>query len=622
MAKTYVLSDVHIGNDKPTCWYQKSYHEPYLIGVLDNIIQHKAEIDELILLGDLFDFWTYAPDEDPPTIDDILNANPNIFGLNGKLTQVVQTLPGKVKYLRGNHDINISQEDLNKIPGTNKIQLVPDIYIKGDVAYIHGHLYTIFNAPDVTGHGLPVGHFVTRTIMYKLKKEGKKAFEQPGQGSPGLGDLISTELLKTTSLTQLMLDATANWAGMAHDMSIKLFNHQQKSLNQAKADYVNLRPMWLAQYAQHAGGAYAESTVMKSILADAKDFYMGWFAQKAAMEHNVKVVVMGHTHIPKVGIEKATANYINCGFMCPAKPDVEQGKAKFTFAIIDHQAGQDSQPKLYEVVKPTNTSFRLDEIAAPLATIVEPPTQDFSCYVSVENKTGQELVRDQFNAAQGVFVVNPPEKLAVGQKAGFWIQDYAGAHGSDGTVVYKTKDGKRINLHFMCSTGVIKNSCSGAAFETKAGYSAWQNKITEWDHPFFVRFALNDPTPNFQGSCGEGGKGAPKNVASTIGLEPGEAAHINGKTDLSGCIVGNDGAKVYGVTLTRTSGIYDYVVNVDAQGPSGAFSGSMYLAFTDRSGDTYYLSIFDSKRKGHTVSYNSDNPAIVKIWWCNYEFKV
>src|SRR5688572_7474070 len=107
MAKTYVLSDVHIGNDKPTCWYQKSYHEPYLIAVLDNILQNKAEIDEVILLGDLFDFWTYAPDDDLPTIDDILNANPNIFGLNGKLTQVVEALPGKVKYLRGNHDINI-----------------------------------------------------------------------------------------------------------------------------------------------------------------------------------------------------------------------------------------------------------------------------------------------------------------------------------------------------------------------------------------------------------------------------------------------------------------------------------------------------------------------------------
>jgi hypothetical protein len=89
-------------------------------------------------------------------------------------------------------------------------------------------------------------------------------------------------------------------------------------------------------------------------------------------------------------------------------------------------------------------------------------------------------------------------------------------------------------------------------------------------------------------------------------------------------LVGKDGARVYGITLTRSSGIYihQYVVNVDVQGPKGALSGSMYLAFRDREGDTYYLSIFDSARKGHTAGYNSKNPAIVKIWWCNYDFKV
>lgn len=638
MAKTYVLSDVHIGNDKMTCWYQKSYHEPYLIAVLDHLLQNKAEIDEVILLGDLFDFWTYAAEDDLPSLDDILNANPNIFGLNGKLTQVVEALPGKVKYLRGNHDINITQADLNKIPGKNKIQLIPDVYVKGDVLYMHGHLYTIFNAPDVTGHGLPVGHFVTRSIMHKIKKDGKPAFELPGQGSPsGVGFLLSDKLLQATSLTDVMLDGITNWANkMSPDMPIKLFNHQQKSINQAKADYANLRPMWLAQY---GGGKYAELTVIKSILADAKDYYMGWFAQKAALEQGVNLVVMGHTHIPKLGLVEAAANYVNSGFMCPAKPDVDQGKAKFTFAVIDHPAGKDSQPKLYAVVK-QGATYQLAETPAPPARIIDPPTdvisdliprgEDFSCYVSMVNQTGQELRRDQVNAAQGVYVVKPPEKLAVGQKAGFWIQDYpydprdVVPHGSEGSVVYTTPSGGRINLFFDCPTGTFKNSCSGATFETKSGSGNWQNQVVEGGHPFFVRFTLNDPTANFQGTCGEGGKGSPKSVASTAGLEPGGAVHINGKTDLSGCIQGNDGARVYGITLTRSSGIYvhQYVVNVDAQGPKGALSGSMYLAFRDREGDTYYLSIFDSARKGHTVGYNSKNPAIVKIWWCNYDFKV
>ena len=101
-----------------------------------------------------------------------------------------------------------------------------------------------------------------------------------------------------------------------------------------------------------------------------------------------------------------------------------------------------------------------------------------------------------------------------------------------------------------------------------------------------------------------------------------EAAAIDGNTDLSTCMVANGGAKVYGITLTGSPGIYDYVVNVDAQGPSGFGSGSMYLAFTDQSGDTYYLSIYSSSRSVHTVRYNSQQPAIVKMWWSDYSFDV
>jgi hypothetical protein len=58
-------------------------------------------------------------------------------------------------------------------------------------------------------------------------------------------------------------------------------------------------------------------------------------------------------------------------------------------------------------------------------------------------------------------------------------------------------------------------------------------------------------------------------------------------------------------------------VNVDAQGPSGFGSGSMYLAFTDQTGDTYKLSIYSSTRSIHTVRYNSEKPAIFKIQWSN-----
>jgi len=131
------------------------------------------------------------------------------------------------------------------------------------------------------------------------------------------------------------------------------------------------------------------------------------------------------------------------------------------------------------------------------------------------------------------------------------------------------------------------------------------------------------PTTDFTGACGEGStRGTPMVVASTKGLQPNEQASVNGNTDLSTCLVGNGHACIYSITMTGSPGIYDYVVNVDAKGPSGFGSGSIYLAFTDESGDTYYLYIYSSTRSVHTVRYNSSKPAIVKIYWSDYSFTV
>lgn len=74
---------------------------------------------------------------------------------------------------------------------------------------------------------------------------------------------------------------------------------------------------------------------------------------------------------------------------------------------------------------------------------------------------------------------------------------------------------------------------------------------------------------------------------------------------------------MFSIALQQVSGVYSYQVVVDAQGPEGLFSGSMYLYFTDQTGDRYSLSVFRHARDKHTVSYNSAAPAIVKIAWSN-----
>ncbi|WP_313536365.1 hypothetical protein [Sphingomonas sp.] len=125
---------------------------------------------------------------------------------------------------------------------------------------------------------------------------------------------------------------------------------------------------------------------------------------------------------------------------------------------------------------------------------------------------------------------------------------------------------------------------------------------------------------NFQGDCGEAKSGY-HSATCPGGMEVGGSATVNGGPTQN-CVIANDGGTVFAIELIETAGIYDYQVRVDAQGPRGIFSGSMYLAFEDLTGDVYYLSITASKREWHEVSYNSSNPAIQRIFWSDVSFDV
>lgn len=54
--KLIFISDIHIGHNIRTNWYQRSIHEPYLLAVLEYIINHADTVQELILLHDLHPF--------------------------------------------------------------------------------------------------------------------------------------------------------------------------------------------------------------------------------------------------------------------------------------------------------------------------------------------------------------------------------------------------------------------------------------------------------------------------------------------------------------------------------------------------------------------------------------
>jgi UDP-2,3-diacylglucosamine pyrophosphatase LpxH len=502
--RTVVLSDVHIGTSARTCWYQRAVHEPYLTAVLDYIIAHADVADQpvtkLVLLGDFFDFWTYPPSQRPPTINDIIDANERILGPGGKLRHAVEALRGNVIYLHGNHDISTTQADLDRLPlGDYRIPLVDDVVVdEHGIVLTHGHLFTMFNAPDARYPGeVPVGHFVTRAIAYLLENtlsSGQTAADLANQGSPygfSLDSFVPALLGELTgpSVTSTLLDYFAARCGLSEATPIMMADGSSTTIGEAKTKFDGLWDDWVGRY---GGGEAGETIAAKAARADYDGNYMAWFAQKAAWDHAARGAVTGHTHVPRQGIQNSTCLYLNCGFECPAAPDIADGKAAFNFGVID----SDGTPALWCVVE-SNGTYCMGpcENTSP-DQVVYAPSSDFSCYVTITNGTSEDLQRTAETADNGYYVTNPPSTIAAGATARFWLQDLPGIHGAEGGTTYAPADGGN-PLHFAygCPTGVFSNYASGgSSFVASSGSPPGPlqpgNVVPPYGHPLFVDFRV------------------------------------------------------------------------------------------------------------------------------------
>lgn len=141
----------------------------------------------------------------------------------------------------------------------------------------------------------------------------------------------------------------------------------------------------------------------------------------------------------------------------------------------------------------------------------------------------------------------------------------------------------------------------------------------EQTESLILKTTTTDGSVDFDGQCGECTSGYYSAHCSSGGMQANQSATVNGGPT-NNCVVANDSAAVFEIEMVPIAGIYDWQVRVYAQGPRGIGSGSMYLAFRDQTGDTYYLSIYSSTLEWHEVSYNSSSPAITDIFWSDYSF--
>ncbi len=409
MAKNQImiLSDVHIGINAPTNWYQKKVHEDLLIASLQ-WAQKNDSLKELVILGDLVDFWTYKPDFSLPSLEEIVNENPNILGPSGELAKTVNVLgEGNVVYVNGNHDMILTPEMIKtwinpkiKTMPNGRLYYIPD-FGKRTVYLTHGHIYSLLCAPDYVNppeswQNLPLGYFLTRMSallceieineLHKKNPSIVSAADLEGQGNPlgysvlGILENIYSEWKSggSMNLPHLVMDGLQPQPPNPMVDSINMPAYQGNpfdvTVNEVEKAYANLLTgMFEDPQSTYPNGSnidpkyYAYFNNTKDALlalgdADVFDDLTVWadgLAVSLFTTAGEPVVALGHTHVPK--LDDKYIFYTNAGFNCPAIPDMKSGKKAPTFSVIECDG--DTTYKLY--VNTVTLSLEVQEDTNP-----------------------------------------------------------------------------------------------------------------------------------------------------------------------------------------------------------------------------------------------------------------
>jgi UDP-2,3-diacylglucosamine pyrophosphatase LpxH len=500
-----VLSDVHIGNGAPTCWYQPAVHERPLMDLLRWIVANRERIREVVLLGDLFDVWTYPPSDKPPSMGDIIRANPRVLGPGGPLADVVKAFPGQVRMLLGNHDISLTQADvdtLNTSLGGNisrgeRIQLLtgPSYCVTGAsgarTVFSHGHHWTMFNAPDRRSQWgtIPIGHFVSRAIAFQLTRLRQIAVEQPDHGNPTANVVAVWEARhRSKDLADFLLTYFCHSTHMPETARIKMPLGRETTVVEAKRVFKDLFTLWARTLESRPLDA------LRAARADWTGDDLAWFAQRLALRTASDLVVMGHTHKPVGGVAVSPVNYINTGYLCVARPDLQT--RQLTFAQVDLER---ATARVLALV-PGGSGYTVAASRAPvIPSVVLSPFQDFSCYARIENRSDRplRLVRSSRERAS-FWVVPPPVQIAPRSRANVWLQDTPGLQGSGGRFTYS--DGQRtlefavecpVNILFP---NVVRSPVAG--YVTRTADGPWRTGgVDPRGHPLQVRFFVESLRP-------------------------------------------------------------------------------------------------------------------------------
>lgn len=323
MTRRVFVSDVHMSTaDHPYDWLQPDQAQRFL-DFLDDLANGPDRVDELVLVGDMFDDWVCPVDVLPKRFSDIAAKQ---TGIVGRLKTISETKP--VTYVLGNHDMSITKDSILDFGnGRHANIFFKEYYEQDGILAQHGHQFGMYNAYDPI-NSLPLGHYISR--LYATAKIQER-------WQTKLGEALKNTLGGVPDpFVNAPLSYLAEQVDIDDDHRIVKVDGGIITLGEVRRLYADLPVRWIKSNGLLGPIESALEETPAGLTSE---------AENTAKKFQEKVVVFGHTHVAEISYVQIYNNvpggpsswqniavYANCGSWC-------QANAQYTYVVDEYDEG-------------------------------------------------------------------------------------------------------------------------------------------------------------------------------------------------------------------------------------------------------------------------------------------
>ena len=381
-------------------------------------LARRATIREVVLLGDLFDVWTYPPNVRPPSMTRDHRRQPDAARCRAaRSPPSCGRCPNRVRLLLGNHDGSLTRADvdtLNRSLGGNvargeRIDLItaPWHSLNGAsgcaTVFSHGHHWCMFNAPDARSRWgtIPVGPLRLARDRYQLSKTLR-----PGETTRRPAQQRQPERLQPRRRAGGLEPARRSRRLPARRYICRHTGMPQTSASSCPtARRPRCRTPCACSRASSPSGSGARAATLDAMRAASADWSgedLAWFAQRLALRTASDLAVMGHTHatVGGIAVSPVELRQQRLRVRRQARRSAQGVHVHAGRPRARHRAGARGLAD-GAVVAPAR--------APTMPSVVRRPWMDYSCYARIENRAGHAAAaRPASKDASSYWVVPPP----------------------------------------------------------------------------------------------------------------------------------------------------------------------------------------------------------------------